>query len=258
MRPVAELALAAFDVLWDDLRLGGMPFPLEVPSHGETLDERARIKAAVRDELTRRRLFHRGRPAPELEDALRLLTAPEVSLSLVVMQDEGGTMPANAVVVARGRQAVLAVQRERTIGLTEVRDTAVISSLVDLLPHYRPGPGRSVTLPAPVAPARHSQSEVRLTRPMTAQGPGQAELRQLGAIMERPILRAGMLAVSLRDGQGKPQRLPGLTWLDNDQGRYLLSAKRGPDGNDWTTLSPADNPRLATRLGEILASARRG
>ncbi|MGH3858158.1 ESX secretion-associated protein EspG [Actinokineospora sp.] len=83
--------------------------------------------AAARDELTRRRLFHRGRPSPELEDALRL-------------------------------------------------------------------------------------------RPMRAQGPGQAELRQLGATMERPILRAGMLGVSQRDGQGKPQRLPGLTWLDNDQG----------------------------------------
>ncbi len=53
---------------------------------------------------------------------------------------------------------------------------------------------------------------------MRAQGPGQAELRQLGATMERPILRAGMLGVSQRDGQGKPQRLPGLTWLDNDQG----------------------------------------
>lgn len=252
---MAELALAAFDVLWDDLKLGGMPFPLEVPSHGETLDERARIKAAVRGELTRRRLFHGSRPAPELEDALRLLAAPDLSVSLVVMQDESGAMPANAVVVARGRQAVLAVQRERTVGLTEVRDTAVIASLVDLLPRYRPGPGRSVTLPAP---ARQGQGDVRLTRPMTAQGAGQAELRQLAAIMERPILRAGMLGVSLRDGQGKPRRLPGLTWLDNDQGRYLLSLKRGRDGNDWTTLSPADNPRLATRLGEILASARRG
>lgn len=257
MRPIAELALAAFDVLWDDLRLGEIPFPLEVPSHGETLDERARIKAAVHNELTRRRLVHGGRPTPELEDALRLLAAPDMSVSLVVMQDQSGAMPANAVVVARGRQAVLAVQRERTIGLTEVRDTAVIASLIDLLPPNRPGPGRSITLPAPAAAGRHSQGE-RLTRPMTAQGPGQAEMRHLAAVMERPIDRAGMLAITLRDAHGKARRLPGLTWLDNDQGRYLLSLKRGHDGNDWTTLSPVDNPRLASRLGEILTSARRG
>jgi hypothetical protein len=254
MRPIAELPLAGFDVLWDDLRLGAVPFPLEVRSHGETLDERARIKAAVYTELTRRRLARADRPTPELEDALRLLATPEVSLTLVVMHDQSVSGPVNALVAARGQQAVMAVQREHTIGLTEVRDTAIIAALIDLLPGNRPGPGRSITMPNP---AHGRQDEPGgLLRPMTTQAAGQNELRQITAVMERPVQRAGMLGITLRDPRGKLLRLPGITWLDNDQGRYALSLKRGPDGKDWTTLSPADSPRLATWLGEALASAR--
>ncbi|MGQ0838296.1 ESX secretion-associated protein EspG [Actinokineospora sp.] len=258
MRPIAELPPAGFDVLWDDLGLGALPFPLEIACHGDTLDERARIKVAVYNELNRRRLIRSGRPIPELDDSLRLLATRETAITLVVMHETTGPSRTKALVAARGKQAVLAVQRRHAIHLTEVRDTAIIESVVDLLPESRPGPGRSMTLPAATPTVeRHSRAEHgSFLRPMTNRAPDRVELAQIAAVMERPVHRAGLLGVTLRDTRGKLQRLPGVIWLDNDQGRYALSVKRGADGADWTTLSPIDNSRLATRLGEILATAR--
>ena len=53
---IRELSLPALDALWEDLRLGSIPFPLEVRSHGETIEERLRIKAAVYSDLENRGL----------------------------------------------------------------------------------------------------------------------------------------------------------------------------------------------------------
>ncbi|MGH3862581.1 ESX secretion-associated protein EspG [Actinokineospora sp.] len=253
MRPLADLSPVAFDVLWTDLKLGMVPFPLEIQS--VTLDERARIRAAVHADLRGRGVFHNGRPSPALEEALRLLSRPAVSISLMTLHDDTPDRPSGALVAAAGRQAVLAVQRERSISLAEVRDTAMVGSIVDLLPPNRPGPGRSVTVPAPAAVGGHDAQPQGYTRTMTAQGQHQAEMRQLSAVMERPIQRAGMINLTVRDTQsGAPS---GLTWIDNDQGRYTLSGKIGPDGRIWTTLTPADNPRLATRLADLLSAATR-
>jgi len=243
-----ELSMPAVDVLWDDLRLGGVPFPLEVRGHGDTVDERARIKVGVYAELERRGLTSFGRPAPEVEDALRLLARPEVGVDLVGRLDPASDQPVKAVAVARGRRALRAVQREPGIVLTEVRDTAIIASIIELLPQSRPGPGRSVTVPASVL--RPGSPHRRTVNP--------AELRLIASITERPLHRVGQLGIMLRDDRGGLRRLPGIGWFDTDQGRYATTVRRGGDGADWTTLSPVDNARLAHRLAEDLATALRG
>ena len=238
-----ELSLAAVDVLWEDLRLGALPFPLRVRGFGDTLDERADIRAGVYAELERRGLTRRGRPEPSLESVLGLLARPEVSVDLVARL-EPGDQPVSAVGVAAGRRAVRAVQRGDAIELTEVRDTAVVAAVVELLPPNPPGPGRSVTLPAAALQAK---------RP----GEHRGELRQIGSIMERPVLRVGQLGAMLRDERGGLRRLPGVAWFDTDQGRYATTVRRGSDGVDWTTLSPVDNGRLVHRLSEMLSGAGR-
>ena len=43
MKQLAQLSLPAFEVLWEDLRAGSIPYPVDVSQHGETLDDRARI-----------------------------------------------------------------------------------------------------------------------------------------------------------------------------------------------------------------------
>ncbi|HEV8559654.1 MAG TPA: ESX secretion-associated protein EspG [Actinophytocola sp.] len=236
-----ELPLPELDVLWEDLGLGDVPFPLEIPGHGRTLEERARIRAGVHDGLG-----DRGDAAGPM---LRLLARPEVTVDLVAQLD--GRM-VRAVAAGRGRHAVRAVQLDRSVVLTRIRDTAVISSVVDLLPVSRPGPGRSVTLPVS-ALGRGARSGV--LRPAGGPTNHGVERQLVASVMERPLRRVGQLGIMLRDDRGW-RRLPGLAWLDTDQGRYASTVRRGPDGEDWTTLTPTDNAQLAYRLSEMLAAAR--
>jgi hypothetical protein len=266
MGPIGDLSLPAVDILWQDLKLGGVPFPLEIPSHGDTIEERARIRAAVYTQLERRGLARAGRTGSALAGVLRLLAAPKIGIDLVALNQLGDARPIRAVVSARGKNAVLAVQRDLAVSLTLLRETAIVSSIVNLLPHIRSGPGQSITLPAGVlsrgpqpAAGRHRRAEngTGVLRTATRLAEHTAELRFLDSVMERPILRAGSIGVLLRDDHGRLQRLPGIGFFDNDLGRYTTTVLRGPDGEDWTTLSPADNARLSHRLAETLVTALR-
>src|SRR5882724_3385393 len=114
---ISELSLPALDMLWEDMRLGGLPFPLQIRPHGETVEERGRIKAAVYADLERRGLARARRAEPELEDVLHLLARPTISIDAVAMLDMAGE-PTKAMVAAAGRHAVLAVQGELKVSLT--------------------------------------------------------------------------------------------------------------------------------------------
>ncbi|HEV2780724.1 MAG TPA: ESX secretion-associated protein EspG [Actinophytocola sp.] len=264
MGVIGDLSLAAVDILWEDLKLGGIPFPLEVRAHGDTAEERGRIRAAVYAQLERRGLASSGRPTAELEDTLTLLAAPKISIDLVALCEMTDETPLRAVVAARGKRAVLAVQRELAISLSEVRETAIVGSIVDLLPPNRSGPGQSVTLPASMLGARSVVSVGRhrradsagpLLHTATRESDLAGELRFVDSVTERPTFAAGSIGIVLRDERGKVQRLPGIGFFDTDLGRYATSVMRGADGEDWTTLSPADNARLAHRLAETLVTA---
>lgn len=264
MGAIGDLSLPAVDILWEDLKLGNVPFPLEMRGHGDTAEERARIRTAVYSQLERRGLARSGRPAPGLEDTLTLLAAPKVSIDLVALGDFADPAPIRAVVAARGKHAVLAIQRELAINLSGVRDTAIVSSIVDLLPPNRSGPGQSVTLPASVLSpppepkvGRHRRPEAGapVLHTVTPRRDLTGELRLVDSIMERPTVCAGSIGVVLRDERGKAHRLPGIGFFDTDQGRYATSVIRGDDGEDWTTLSPADNVRLTHRLAQTLVTA---
>src|SRR5262245_22490379 len=115
MGAIGDLSLPAVDVLWEDLKLGGIPFPLEVRSHGDTAEERDRIKAAVYSQLERRELAANGEATSELAGVLRLLAAPKISIDLVALKEISDQQPIRAVVAASGKRAVLAVQRDLAI-----------------------------------------------------------------------------------------------------------------------------------------------
>jgi hypothetical protein len=264
MGAIGDLSLPAVDVLWEDLNLGAIPFPLEVRGHGDTTEERGRIRAAVYSQLERRGLAEGGEATAELTSVLRLLASPKISIDLVALKQLSDPQPIRAVVAARGKRAVLAVQRDLAIKVSRVRETAIVGSIVDLLPTNRSGPGQSVTLPASVlagrpapTPGRHRRPEPDdgVLRSVTLRSEHHNELKFVDSVMERPTVCAGSIGILLRDEHGKIQRLPGMGFFDTDQGRYATTVKRGSDGEDWTTLSPADNTRLAHRLAETLVEA---
>lgn len=256
---IVDLSLPAVDVLREDLGLSGLPFPLEVHSHGDTTEERARIKAAVYGQLEQRELAVSGEAVPKLAEALRLLSAPKISIDLVALAELTDRLPVRAVVAARGKRAVLAVQGKLQIRLSTVRESAIVSSILELLPPSKAGPGQSVALPGSVierrAGGRHRRSEPANGAVLSAVTEHHNELRFLDAIMERPTVRAGTIGVVLRDDRGRVHRLPGIGFFDTDQGRYATTVQRGSDGEDWTSLSPADSTRLSHRLAETLVTA---
>lgn len=244
--------MPAVDILCEDLGLPAVPFPLDVPGHGDTKRERASLRAAVYAELAGRGLADRDGAAPVLAEALRLLTGAKVTIDLIGVDLAGRRPPQRAVVAALGRRAILAMQGEPGVRLAEVPGSEAIGSIVRLLPPSRPGPGRPIALPAaaltrdgsPTPSGRHSRS----------MPDDDAELAMVQQTMGRPVQRAGQLGGGIRDARGALRRLAGIGWFDTDQGRYATSLLPGEDGEQWTTLAPADNAVLVRQLSEMLSS----
>src|SRR5690349_17367112 len=165
MPPIAVLPLAAFDIVWEDLRLGSVPYPFDVPSQGETLDERARIRTAVYEDLERHELARGQQLDPNLVEALRLLARPHLQLDTISTLDRQRGLMVHAASVAIGQRALLAVQQGGTMRLEQIRDTALAASLVSLLPPHQPGPGEQISVPAAelAQPNRHSPEHQSLT-----------------------------------------------------------------------------------------------
>lgn len=245
MRQIAQLSLPAFEVLWEDLRAGSIPYPFDISQHGETLDERARIKAAVRADLERRNLARRGRPEPDLEDALNLLARPELRVIAICMPDMNQQKLVRASVVARGGYAVLAVQEDTGITLNLVQANEIATSLANAMPPGRPGPGKPVTVPAQAFEDQPPQQEGFRQAVRTTEND---DVRLAKQMLTGPAIGNGHFLVQM--GQGRTKRdFPPVTWIDTQAGRYAnVPARAG-----WFTISPTDNMGLARHLGQVLA-----
>ncbi|GGP73159.1 ESX secretion-associated protein EspG [Saccharothrix coeruleofusca] len=243
MNAAITLSLPEFDVLWEDLRAGAVPYPFGIAQHGLTLDERARIRADVHAGLERRGLVRRGGPEPELANALRLLAEPEVRITVMGMPDAATEELLRALVAARGGDAVLAVQRGDVVRLEPLRDVSLAAAAVSVLPRQRPGPGRPVTVPAsalgPRAPREGFARPVR--------GSADDDVRALLAMLAGPITGTGHFSVTV---EGRPPAAP-VSWIDTPRGRYAGT------GREWLTVAPADHDGLARRISQALAPTGR-
>lgn len=248
-----RVSASAFDVVWADLGLPRPPDPLSLRSVGATEAERETIRQAVYENLTERGLFDGERLDATLRSRLQLLASAQVYVeceALVGIDDE---TPLRAVSASLGRQAVLAAQPGRTIGLSGVGDGELYSSIVGLLPELRPGPGYGVSLPAstlaagvedPVfsgSAAKHSVVHER-------------QLREVLAIQARPVSGAGQFTVRVREADGRLRRAGGLSWFTTDVGSYSGMVTPGRGGQDWMSVAPTDTARLTERLASLLHS----
>src|SRR5438270_5187094 len=101
------------DFLWETFGAGELPYPLEVRSHGATLDERARLRGQVLAGLAQRGVADgRGRPEPHVENFFEVLASAEVSLDSVHLTAPDGP-PLLAVAGALAGQGVLTVRDQR-------------------------------------------------------------------------------------------------------------------------------------------------
>lgn len=254
----ALLAPVELDFLWEELGAGDLPYPLELRSHGATMDERAALRAEVRARLAQRGLADpAGRPEPWLEDRLGVLAGAELSLDGVYVDTADGE-PVLALAAARGGQAVQAVQDARGLHLTQIPADGLASAIIGLLPQARRGAEKSITVPLEQL---MSGPGVDFMQRRAPGGDGRVsadeDRKALSRLHAQERERGGQLGVNGRAKHGGRTRLPVLSWFDTETGRYFTQATRGQDGRDWITIAPADAATLRHRLNEMLASAAR-
>ncbi|HEX9336004.1 MAG TPA: ESX secretion-associated protein EspG [Pseudonocardiaceae bacterium] len=250
-----SLSLAAVDLLWEQLRLGTPVRIFEVPSVGATIADRDRLRQFVLEDLATRDLAHRGRLAPEVEEAVAALSGFRHAIDVVAILDDDERLLARAATT--GRTAVLARRQDQMISFDTFRPEGLVSEVVRLIGDEKPGPGQSVTFPETgTAPPPRRPAEAGFSgvlQPVRPQQSGyELQRRAAQTIWERKRKRIGMFTVYGRDRLGRESTLPVLSWFDTEDGRYLGHCRPGPDGRQWTTYSPADSGRIAQQLVGML------
>lgn len=238
------LSIPAVDVLGEQLNLNVRQYPFEIPQPGQSPEERGRMTDQVWEELEAAELASGGRPEPEVEDALYLLCSSEVSIGAAGLLDVRAGHRLAARVVATGEVGVVGLIDGRGLNMSFMAPDDLPGVCADLLPDARPGAGETVRAIAERTGGQAPPDEA-------IEG-----LREMSAFTARPKFRIGHFVLTGAGRNRRRGRLPGLTWFDTDQGRYLLMGERSPDGQDVITCGPADKPRLAEQLAGLLDRAR--
>jgi ESX secretion-associated protein EspG len=239
------LSPVALDFLWEALGAGDLPYPLELRSHGRTVDERRALRHQAHEQLRGSGLLDgRGRVEPDLEASLHTLAQPELSIDSVFIPERGAGAVLVLAATSRGA-TVLAVQRPDGLMLRPIPTDGLASAVVEQLPAARRGTEKSISVPADELGGRLGEPD----RASTAET--RAALARLTAL---PNLRTGQLGVNRRSDMRGRRRAPVLTWFDNESGRYLCQRTGSADGTDWVTVAPADAATLRHRLGEMAAT----
>jgi hypothetical protein len=250
--PEFVLSPREFDILWHELRLGRMPYPLDVPSEGATEQERRVLREQTLDDLRQRDLAGNTR----LEDFLRLLDDHEVSVDAVAGLDR----TVRALAASDGRQAVLAIIDDDRIGFLEIRETGLAREIVRVLPDGEPGPGTAVNVR--VETLQHAVTLQESEEDDDSEDPWGAaddelddrQALQRAGLSPQDAKQFGELAANrVAGGQfgvthGRNRSNVVINWFDTHQGRYLMVNSDG-----WLSLSPTDNDRIATRIAAVLA-----
>ncbi|MEV8443528.1 ESX secretion-associated protein EspG [Actinosynnema sp. NPDC051121] len=248
--PDFVLSAREFDILWDGLGLGPKPYPLDVPTVGRTVAERAEVAEQVYRDLAERGLVTGWEPDERLAGQLRLLARHDVSVDAVGHLDG----PLRAVAVGDGQHGVLAAFGEDQVWQVGIRPTALAASIVAVLPTNRTGPGRAMSVPyqAMVAAVRPTTDDDPYTFPSTGDDHERSTLVHAGLSIRDAAELAELAAHRRAGGQfgisHHQRRSPVVvTWFDTAKGRYLAVR----DG-DWVSFAPADNDRLKARIDRIL------
>lgn len=236
------LTTAELAALWADLGAGRLPYPLATPGP----DQDGRTTADARAGLG---------PATEPLALLRVLAEHRTRVDAVAHLDR----PVRALAATDGRRATLAVVDGATATLVEIRPTALAHAVVGVLPDRPAGPGQALSLRLEALARASTPNETTDDRPWPdAPTDERTALRRAGLSDEDAAAFARLAAHRLGGGQfgittttTRKSRCDSLVgWFDTPQGRYLAISDRG-----WLSLAPADNTRIAARLGSALHAA---
>ncbi|CAM4202833.1 ESX secretion-associated protein EspG [Kibdelosporangium persicum] len=158
--------------------------------------------------------------------------------------------PANAVLVATERRAVLVINRGQQVLIRRATAQSLSDQAVRLLPDTSPGYGRSVSLPTETlrkAAAEAGDDTRELQAALQRLGVGSSDARMIAVMNESPVDTA-QFGVTVKRRRG--QRVIG--WWRTESGGYLTEEHISPSGEPWTTIAPTDAARLARQIDRVL------
>lgn len=246
-----KLSALEFDVLWEREGLPRRHEAIDVPSPGKTHTERGQLVTKAFGELEARGLANGERADGELLDLLNLLARPQACIDSWVWSDR----EIRALTVTSGNQALLAVVEGDEVWLIPARDTAIAESAVSICGEAPAGPGMSVSLPTDVLTAADAQSggdSRELAAALMRGGIVRSDAQTLAGMVAGMNLR-GQFGASRVQRDGRMVRAERVVaFHDTPQGRYAYLARPNNDGRSWSTVTPADNRRLAMLVRELL------
>lgn len=228
----------ALDFLWEALDAGEPPYPLEIQSHGATMDSRRMMRQRVRADMAANNLIDQsGRIEPQLEEWLLALANADLSVDSVFLP-ETGAEPVLALAAAGRGSAVLAIQQKNGLLLRPIPKDGLVSAIVGMLPPARRGTETSISLP---------RAELASVGRGAQRASDQETRKAFAKLTGMPNLRGGQIAVNSRTEMRGRRRSTVLSWFDNESGRYLTQSR-----SDWVTIAPADAATLRHRIGEMV------
>ncbi|SDI61994.1 EspG family protein [Actinokineospora alba] len=242
------LSTLEFDVLWESERLPERHVALDVPSPGRTHTERRDLVAAAFAGLEQRGLAEGGRAVPELADSLSLVAHAPVTVDSWVWTDHEIT----ALSVANGDQGMLAVVDGAEVWLIPARGTAMAEAAVSIAGDVPAGPGRSVSLPTDILTKSDHADPQQMINALTEHGVSLSDAQMLGSMVTGMTTRGQFGAERAQRGRRRDRAERVVSFHDTDAGRYLYLTRPSADGRLWSTITPADNARLATCVRELL------
>jgi hypothetical protein len=241
-RPDFVLSTHEFELLWHDLELGAIPYPLAVPRM--TPRQRQLLADETLRELDERGLLRHGQLVPELERMLCLLAVHEFAVDTVAHIG----YPLRALAATNRVSAVLAMLAGGEVWLSDIRPDALAHASIGLLLPCEAGPGQGISVPYPalLEAADATGSPVSKAVLLAA---GMSDV-DTAALLELADSRhaGGQFGVTVQDG-GVARRVDALVaWCDTSRGRYLMV-----HDDARLFLAPADVVRLEQRLTECLS-----
>ncbi|MET0237535.1 MAG: ESX secretion-associated protein EspG [Kibdelosporangium sp.] len=245
-----ELSTREFDFVWEHLELGRMPYPIDVPSNGATVEERDVMRAETMSGV---RLDSRS------TDLLRVLAAPTVSIDAVGFGDG----PIRGLAATDGNQGVLVAIGGDRLSFAAIRPTALARSIVEVLPDGEPGTRNAISVPYQAMQRAvngddddpFGDGDERDI--LMSNGVSDDDATMLIELADRRN-RGGQFGVtttskatSVRAGV-RTRAKTMITWFDTVEGRYLMVH----DGA-WVSIAPADAGRIAHRIDDLLRTASR-
>jgi len=249
------LSLLDFDVLWENERFPRRHVALDVPSPGLTHTERSQLVAQTWRSLEQRGLAEHGRAVPDMSDDLALLAYPRRAVyGFVWAPDRKITLLA----ASNGGSALMGVVDGDEVWLIRTHDESIADAAVSVAGEMPPGPGQSVSLPTKVLTSADSRAHGDPQRLVMELADENVPLVQAQALvgMVAGMTTRGQFGVETARGAERPRRADRVVaFHDTPNGRYLHLVKPSADRTEWSTITPADNQRLAASVRELLDEA---